>query len=183
MPSCPSSPYGDFLRYIIGISFTPGQSYRNGMRHGLGEQSCWQYPPCRGTSPRLALSPGTRVNPSRSRHYPTKLCSVPLLPATGLRYRGSIRGTGSGSTATCYGHRRCRGGRGYNQRGISGVWRQADTFKAKSRVSTWILGVARYKALSALRRRPKEPSMSARRTWSPIPPRIRRRWRSARSKG
>ncbi len=37
------------------------------------------------------------------------------------------------------------------------VWRQADTFKAKSRVSTWILGVARYKALSALRRRPKEP--------------------------
>jgi RNA polymerase sigma-70 factor, ECF subfamily len=37
------------------------------------------------------------------------------------------------------------------------VWRQADTFKAKSRVSTWILGVARYKALSAIRRRPKEP--------------------------
>jgi RNA polymerase sigma-70 factor (ECF subfamily) len=36
------------------------------------------------------------------------------------------------------------------------VWRQADTFKAKSRVSTWILGVARYKALSALRHRPKE---------------------------
>ena len=62
------------------------------------------------------------------------------------------------------------------------VWRHADTFKAKSRVSTWILGVARYKALSALRRRPKEPSMSARRTWSPIPPRIRRRWRRARSK-
>ena len=37
------------------------------------------------------------------------------------------------------------------------VWHQADTFKAKSRVSTWILGVARYKALSALRNRPKEP--------------------------
>ncbi len=37
------------------------------------------------------------------------------------------------------------------------VWRQADTFKAKSRVSTWILGVARYKALSALRSRPKAP--------------------------
>ncbi len=37
------------------------------------------------------------------------------------------------------------------------VWRQADTFKAKSRVSTWMLGVARYKALSALRSRPKEP--------------------------
>jgi RNA polymerase sigma-70 factor (ECF subfamily) len=37
------------------------------------------------------------------------------------------------------------------------VWRQADTFKAKSRVSTWILGVARYKALSALRSRPNEP--------------------------
>jgi RNA polymerase sigma-70 factor (ECF subfamily) len=37
------------------------------------------------------------------------------------------------------------------------VWRQADTFKAQSRVSTWMLGVARYKALSALRSRPKEP--------------------------
>ena len=37
------------------------------------------------------------------------------------------------------------------------VWRQADGFKAKSRVSTWILAVARYKALSALRRRSEEP--------------------------
>jgi len=36
------------------------------------------------------------------------------------------------------------------------VWGQGDTFKAKSRVSTWILGVARYKALSALRSRPKK---------------------------
>jgi RNA polymerase sigma-70 factor, ECF subfamily len=36
------------------------------------------------------------------------------------------------------------------------VWRQADAFEAKSRVSTWILGVARYKALSTLRSRSKE---------------------------
>jgi RNA polymerase sigma-70 factor (ECF subfamily) len=30
------------------------------------------------------------------------------------------------------------------------VWRQADSFKAKSQVSTWILAIARHKALSAL---------------------------------
>ena len=42
------------------------------------------------------------------------------------------------------------------------VWRQADTFKAKSRVSTWILGVARYKALSALRSRPEGAGRRAR---------------------
>ena len=35
------------------------------------------------------------------------------------------------------------------------VWRQADGFKARSRVSTWILAIARYKALSALRIRPE----------------------------
>ena len=33
------------------------------------------------------------------------------------------------------------------------VWRQAEGFKAKSQVSTWLLAIARNKALSALRRR------------------------------
>jgi RNA polymerase sigma-70 factor, ECF subfamily len=33
------------------------------------------------------------------------------------------------------------------------VWRQADAFKAKSRALTWLLGIARNKAVSALRRR------------------------------
>jgi RNA polymerase sigma-70 factor (ECF subfamily) len=33
------------------------------------------------------------------------------------------------------------------------VWRQAAGFEAKSKVSTWLLGIARNKALSALRRR------------------------------
>ena len=32
------------------------------------------------------------------------------------------------------------------------VWRQADAFEAKCQVSTWLLAIARYKALSALRR-------------------------------
>ncbi len=32
------------------------------------------------------------------------------------------------------------------------VWRRADSFKEKSQVSTWLLAIARYKALSALRR-------------------------------
>jgi RNA polymerase sigma-70 factor (ECF subfamily) len=36
------------------------------------------------------------------------------------------------------------------------VWRQADGFKAKSRVSTWLLAIARYKALSAQRGRSHE---------------------------
>jgi RNA polymerase sigma-70 factor (ECF subfamily) len=36
------------------------------------------------------------------------------------------------------------------------VWRQADGFKAKSQVSTWILAIARHKALSALRIRPEQ---------------------------
>jgi RNA polymerase sigma-70 factor (ECF subfamily) len=36
------------------------------------------------------------------------------------------------------------------------VWRQADAFEAKSRVSTWLLAIARYKAFSALRRRSDE---------------------------
>jgi RNA polymerase sigma-70 factor, ECF subfamily len=33
------------------------------------------------------------------------------------------------------------------------VWRQADTFKNRSQVSTWILSIARFKALTALSRR------------------------------
>jgi RNA polymerase sigma-70 factor, ECF subfamily len=36
------------------------------------------------------------------------------------------------------------------------VWRQAEGFEAKSQVSTWLLAIARYKALSALRRRTEE---------------------------
>jgi len=36
------------------------------------------------------------------------------------------------------------------------VWRHADGFKARSRVSTWLLAIARYKALSALRARSHE---------------------------
>ena len=33
------------------------------------------------------------------------------------------------------------------------VWRQAASFQARSSVSTWLLSIARYKALSARRRR------------------------------
>jgi RNA polymerase sigma-70 factor (ECF subfamily) len=36
------------------------------------------------------------------------------------------------------------------------IWRKAGTFKARSRASTWILGIARHKALSAFRARPNE---------------------------
>jgi RNA polymerase sigma-70 factor, ECF subfamily len=36
------------------------------------------------------------------------------------------------------------------------VWRQAEAFEAKSQASTWLLAIARYKALSALRRRTDE---------------------------
>ena len=36
------------------------------------------------------------------------------------------------------------------------LWRQADAFEAKCQVSTWLLAIARYKALSALRRRSDE---------------------------
>jgi RNA polymerase sigma-70 factor (ECF subfamily) len=37
------------------------------------------------------------------------------------------------------------------------VWRQADSFEGRSTVSTWLLGMTRFKALSALRRRQPEP--------------------------
>jgi RNA polymerase sigma-70 factor (ECF subfamily) len=33
------------------------------------------------------------------------------------------------------------------------IWRQADKFQARSTVSTWLLAIARFKALSSLRRR------------------------------
>jgi RNA polymerase sigma-70 factor, ECF subfamily len=36
------------------------------------------------------------------------------------------------------------------------VWRQADRFEFRSSVSTWLLSIARYKALSARRRRTEE---------------------------
>jgi RNA polymerase sigma-70 factor, ECF subfamily len=36
------------------------------------------------------------------------------------------------------------------------VWRQADRFEGRSAVSTWVLSIARFKALSAMRRRPEE---------------------------
>ena len=36
------------------------------------------------------------------------------------------------------------------------VWRQAGKFEGRSSVSTWLLGIARFKALSALRRRTEQ---------------------------
>jgi RNA polymerase sigma-70 factor, ECF subfamily len=36
------------------------------------------------------------------------------------------------------------------------VWRQADRFEGRSTVSTWLFAIARFKALSALRRKPDE---------------------------
>ena len=36
------------------------------------------------------------------------------------------------------------------------VWRQAGKFEGRSAASTWMLSIARFKALSALRRRPEE---------------------------
>ncbi len=36
------------------------------------------------------------------------------------------------------------------------VWRQADRFEGRSTVSTWLLAIARFKALSALRRKSDE---------------------------
>src|SRR4029450_10306643 len=39
---------------------------------------------------------------------------------------------------------------------LPAAWRQAEAFESKSQVSTWLLAIARYKALSALRRRTDE---------------------------
>jgi RNA polymerase sigma-70 factor, ECF subfamily len=39
------------------------------------------------------------------------------------------------------------------------VWRQASRFEARSAVGTWILTIARYKAISALRRRPRQETL------------------------
>lgn len=36
------------------------------------------------------------------------------------------------------------------------VWRQAGKFEGRSAVSTWMLGIARFKALSVLRRKPEQ---------------------------
>jgi RNA polymerase sigma-70 factor (ECF subfamily) len=36
------------------------------------------------------------------------------------------------------------------------VWRQAGSFEGRSAVTTWLLGIARFKALSALRRKPDQ---------------------------
>src|SRR5260370_7476174 len=36
------------------------------------------------------------------------------------------------------------------------VWRQADRFEGRSAVSTWLLAIARFKALSTMRRKPEE---------------------------
>jgi RNA polymerase sigma-70 factor (ECF subfamily) len=36
------------------------------------------------------------------------------------------------------------------------IWRQAGRFEGRSAVSTWMLSIARFKALSVLRRRPEE---------------------------
>jgi RNA polymerase sigma-70 factor, ECF subfamily len=36
------------------------------------------------------------------------------------------------------------------------VWRQADRFERRSAVSTWLLAIARFKALSSVRRKPEE---------------------------
>ena len=38
------------------------------------------------------------------------------------------------------------------------VWRQAHRFEARSAVTTWLLAIARHKALAELRRRPEPPS-------------------------
>src|SRR5437588_738282 len=42
------------------------------------------------------------------------------------------------------------------------VWRQAGRFEGRSTVSTWLLAIARFKAISALRRRPAASSWTKR---------------------
>src|SRR5204862_1767546 len=54
------------------------------------------------------------------------------------------------------------------------VWRQAHRFEARSSVSTWLLAIARYKALAELRRRPSSPATKQPRKRA-IRPTIRRR--------
>ena len=40
------------------------------------------------------------------------------------------------------------------------VWRQAGQFEARASVSTWLLSIARFKALTAMRRRPNSNWMT-----------------------
>src|SRR3954451_4876600 len=40
--------------------------------------------------------------------------------------------------------------------GFLDVWRQANRFEGRAAVSTWLLVIARFKALSALRRKPEQ---------------------------
>src|SRR5246127_4788211 len=40
--------------------------------------------------------------------------------------------------------------------GFLDVWRQAGRFEGRAQVSTWLLAIARFKALSALRRKPEQ---------------------------
>ena len=54
------------------------------------------------------------------------------------------------------------------------VWRRAEAFEAKSKVSTWLLAIARYKAISALRRGCDEPLTMRGRPPLKIPRTIRR---------
>ena len=41
------------------------------------------------------------------------------------------------------------------------VWRQADRFEGRSAVSTWLLAIARFKALSSMRRKPSSLTRAA----------------------
>ena len=58
-------------------------------------------------------------------------------------YRFILRWVGDASTR----------GRRTPARSFSSLWRQADQFKAQSSVSTWLLAIARHKAVAELRRR------------------------------
>ena len=58
------------------------------------------------------------------------------------------------------------------------VWRQAGKFEGRSAVSTWMLSIARFKALSALRRGRSRNWTTRRRSGSRITPTIRKSlWR------
>ena len=60
------------------------------------------------------------------------------------------------------------------------VWRQAGRFEGRSAVSTWMLAIARFKAFSALRRRPDEglDEATAGAIEVPIPPHAKIRARN-----